>query len=223
MSLRGPRPRSVDDLTAYLFADEPDEPGAGALATEMSGWLESLPRFRDFAERHRDKIRKKLRSARDVETQFDVRAELRVARLLLTDRRIELAFEAYGSQRGGPDFTVTYRTTRQLNLEVTRVRRQPDVAGIAASVLAKLRQLPPSVPNAVLLSVADVDPAELDVGAAAKLLRGRADARDEAFFADRGLSGTRAFYERFLRLGGVFVLNDAGAATTAGPATTATL
>ena len=68
----------------------------------MVEWLAGSPRFRAFAEAHRDKIRKKIRGAADPEALRDVRAELATARLLLADRRIELAFEAYGSGKTGP-------------------------------------------------------------------------------------------------------------------------
>ena len=78
-----------------------------------AGWLSGSKRFRAFAEAHRDKIRKKLRGAADAEARRDVRAELRVAHLLLADRHIELAFEAYGSTNRGPDFTVAYRGERR--------------------------------------------------------------------------------------------------------------
>ncbi len=210
---------SIEQLTAYLFDGDRDS----AMGAEVAGWLTSLPRFRTFTEQHRDKIRKKVRAARDDEALLDLRAELRVARLLLADRGIELGFEAYGSQRGGPDFTLTHRATHRLNLEVTRLRRRADVAGAAASILAKLRQLPPSVPNALLLSVGDVRAGDViagdvDVAAAAKLLRAHADAKDEAFFVDRGMGGTRPFYERFLRLGAVYVLSDPQPAATDDPA-----
>lgn len=49
----------------------------------------------------------------------------------------------------------------------------------------------------------------MDVGAAVRGLRARADGKDEAFFAFRGIHGTRMFYERLLRLGGVFVWCEA--------------
>ncbi len=178
------------------------------LGVEIEGWL-AEPRFRQFAEQYRDKIRKKLRNAADEPARLDVRAELRVASMLLRDRRFELDFEAYGSQRGGPDFTVSYRTVHRFNLEVTRVRRRPDTLGLASSILAKLRQLPPSLPNALLLSIGEADASSIDVIGAVKLLRANAEARDEAFFGERGFDGTRAFHERYLRLGGVYVLAEA--------------
>ena len=162
------------------------------MARELLEWLAGSPRFRAFAEAHRDKIRKKFRGATDAESLRDVRAELQTARLLLADRRIELAFEAYGSGKGGPDFTVTFRGARSFNLEVTRPHRVPDAGGLGGALLAKLRQLPPSAANAILFAI-DGDSAEaLDVDAAARALRSRADAKDEAFFTTRGLRWRRA-------------------------------
>ncbi len=199
---------SVERLAAALLP--PD--GGGRLRAELLDWLATSARFRSFAEANQAKIRKKLRGARDDDSLRDVRAELRAAHLLLADKRIELAFEAYGSGNAGPDFTVTYRGTRTYNVEVTRLRRLPEPAGAAAPIVAKLRQLPPSVPNVLVIAV-DADSAtRLDVSAAARTLRARADAKDDAFFAAYGLTGTRAFNERFLRLGAVITWSE-GAAT----------
>lgn len=146
-----PRPRSnvwfLFDGDPGADADAPSDP----LATELAAWLTAAPSFRTFAEAHREKIRKKLRGAVDPEARRDVQAELRTAHLLLAERRIELAFEAYGSGKPGPDFTVSFRGERSFNLE--GMRRNPDVASYGWALLAKLRQLPPSVPNAVLLAI----------------------------------------------------------------------
>ena len=73
------------------------------MTVELIGWLAGSSRFRAFAGTYRDKIHKKLRNASDPEAARDVRAELQVARLLLADRRFEVAFEAYGSGKVGPD------------------------------------------------------------------------------------------------------------------------
>jgi hypothetical protein len=162
-------------------------------------------------ESNRDKIRKKLRGAADPEARRDIRAKLRTAHLLLSDRGFELAFEAYGSGKAGLDFTVTFRGERRFNLEVTRMRRTPDAAGHGWALLAKLRQLPPSFPNAVLISIDGGAVDAVDVDAATRALRARADRKDEEFFAVRGFDGARGFYERFLRLSAVFVLGEAGA------------
>ena len=57
-----------------------------------------------------------------------------------------------------------------------------------------------------MLVAIDPDTADaLDIAAATRTLRSRADAKDEAFFTDRGFKGTRGFYERYLRLGAVYV------------------
>jgi hypothetical protein len=191
---------TIERLVDHLFAGA----HAAPMADEVGAWLASSKRFRAFADAHRDKIRKKLRGATDAEARLDVRAELRVAYLLLADRRVELAFEAYGSTTGGPDFTVTYRGERSLNLEVTRQRHAPE-AGYGGPLVAKLRQLPPSAPNAVLVAIEGDRADAFDVTGAVRALRARADARDEDFFTSRGLRGTRGFYERFLRLGSVLV------------------
>jgi hypothetical protein len=190
---------TIERLADHLLPGADD----GPMVRDLVAWLASSARFRTFAELHRDKIRKKLRGATDEEARRDVRAELSVAHALLADRRIELAFEAYGSGRGGPDFGVTYRGERAFNLEVTRLRRPPSVASDTRVLLTKLRQLPPSVPNAVLIAFDGDDAAALDIAEATRLLRARADAKDEAFFTARGFAGTRAFYERYLRLGAV--------------------
>lgn len=201
MTRATPPGTAAERLAGQLF----DRGRDGTLAEELVGWLAGSPRFRTFAEAHRDKIRKKLRTAADAEALRDVRAELQAAHLLLMDERIELAFEAYGVGKGGPDFTVSFRAGRSFNLEVTRLRRVPDATGFGAPLLAKLRQLPPSVPNIVLVAIEGDTAAAVDVAAATQELRSRADARDEKFFARRGLDGTRGFYERYLRLGAVIV------------------
>ena len=193
-----PRP-AVERLIQYLFDRRPGDP----MAEELAGWLVGSARFRAYVEAHRDKIRKKVRSAADAGALRDVRAELQGARLLLTDPRIELAFEAYGAGKRGPDLTVTYRGRQTFNLEITRLRRLPDALGVAGPILTKLQQLPTSTPNALLVAIEGATAEALDVAAATRALRSRADAKDEPFFADRGFAGTRDFYERYLRLGAV--------------------
>ena len=211
-----PAPRPVRLATQRLAADV-----LGAAADprlpELVGWLAGSPRFEAFAEAHHGKIRRKVRGARDEAAWRDVRAELLVARLLLADRRFELVMEPHGTGKGGSDFGVTFRGTDRFDLEVTRRRGVPDVGTLGALILGKLRQLRPSVPNALLFLLEDAAPDDVDVPAAIRLLRSRADAKDDAFFAFRGIDGAKGFYERFLRLGGMYAWSegaDAGAAAT---------
>lgn len=191
-------------LADYLL-DGSDEP----LADTLAGWLAASPRFRAFAEAHRDKIRKKLRSATDPDARLDVRAELLVARLLLDDRRIELAFEARGAARGGPDFSVTFRTHHAFELEVTRPRHASDLSGLGRTVLAKLRQLPTGTAAVLLLAVPGDDAVAIDLASLARELRARADARDDAFLQRGGFASPRDFYARFLRLGAIVAWSEA--------------
>jgi len=194
-------PTAVSRLADELVRED------GPFHDELAAWLASSRRFRAFAEAHRDKIRKKVRVAIDSQALHDVRAELHVARLLLEDRRIGLAFEAYGSGRAGPDFSLTFRNAPSLNLEVTR----PRTTSLAGPILTKLHQLPPSRPNAVVLALAD-DPAAPDVGETVRELRVRADGKEDAFFASRGFDGARAFHQRLLRLGGVIAWREGAGA-----------
>jgi hypothetical protein len=205
---RAPAPRTaVEQLAHDIFEGAPRDP----IAEEIAAWLAGSRRFRAFVEAHRDKIRKKLRGAADAQARRDLRAELRAAHLLLADRRIELAFEAYGSGMGGPDFTVTFRGERSFNLEVTRLRRARDAAGDGGWLLTKLRQMPPSAPNAVLVAIEGESAETFDVGGLIRTLRSRADAKDETFFDSRGLDGTRGFHQRYRRLGAVLVWCESAA------------
>ena len=207
-----PRTAAVGRVVAYLLDGVPRLPGED-LDQELGDWLTASSRFGAFAEAHRDKIRKKLRTAKEPEARGDVRAELEAAFLLLADRRIELAFEAYGSGRRGPDFTVTLRSAHRFNLEVTRPRartNEPDrVAVIGQAVLAKLRQFPVETPNALLVATGLASSPE-DIAGAMRALKLRADRRDEDFFAARSLTSGE-FQQLYRRLAAVLVGDSSGA------------
>jgi len=197
-----PRPASptptADRLARALAAGS--TAGAG-FVPELAGWLSSSSRFRAFAEANEPKIRKKLRGAGDPDALRDVRLELQVARLLLADRRISLAWEPLGSGRTGPDFTVEIPGQRPTHLEVTRLQRDPTAAEPGVPWLPKLRQLPPGAPGAILVGVEGGTAKALDLASSARTVRARADARDEAYFTTRGIAGSRGFHAAFLRLG----------------------
>lgn len=202
----------VSALLGYLLDGVPASDVAG-LQPLLGGWLDASNRFVAFVEAHRDKIRKKLRVATEPGARADVLAEVETAFLLLADRRIELAFEAYGSGQRGPDFTATFRSAHRFNLEVTRPRRPSSAAeneqAIARAVLAKLRQLPADSPNALLIA-SGLAASPADAGAAMRALKLRSDRRDEAYFAARGMSNSE-FQLHYRRLGVLFVANATGA------------
>lgn len=178
----------LDRLVEYLT----DAEAGTALAADLRRWMEGSRPFRAFAEEHRDKIRKKIRIARDDEARRDLRAELAVAHAVLADRRVELAYERAGATVGGPDFTISFRGHVAFNLEVTRWRGER--ATLARQIVAKLRQLPPSVANAVLVDV-DASAALPELDDVMRRIRARAE--------------TRAERARLTRLGGVYVWSEA--------------
>ena len=180
-----------------------------ALQLELAHWLEDSPRFAAFVTLHRDKVRKKLTTAEDAEARLDVRVELLVAYLLLADRRFELALEAYGTGRRGPDLTVTYRANQRFNLEVTRLRSSDaaDAARLAHVIAAKVRQLRSDVPNAFLVAGSGLTLAA--AAGAFTWLKTRTNEKDDAYFARHGMRDARFFYKQFLELGGVLLLNEA--------------
>jgi hypothetical protein len=188
---------------ARALVDHLGDRGAlpGPLA-DLEEWLAGSSRLRAFVDANRDKIRKKVRLATTDEARLDLRAELRVATRLLADRRIELAFEAYGVGNRGPDFTATYRAGREVNVEVTR-RHGRGADGLERTILAKLRQLPPSRANVLVVALEVVDEAPPDPTPVLRELRARADRRDDAWFAAHGLGDAAAFHHGVLRLSAV--------------------
>jgi hypothetical protein len=205
------RSATVDRVVAYLLDGVVPISGED-LDRDLGGWLAASGRFLAFVEAHRDKIRRKLRGAADPGSRGDVRAELETAFLLLADRRIDLAFEAYGSGRRGPDFTVTFRAAYRFNVEVTRPRpKDQDTArptAIVQAMLAKLPQLPVDAPNVLIVATGLASSAD-EVGAAVRGLKLRADRREEQLFAGRGLTPAQ-FQSLYRRLTLLIVANAAG-------------
>jgi hypothetical protein len=174
------------------------------LATdEIERWSAERRAFRAFVDVHRDKIRKKLRVARDADALADARAELLVAFRLLGDRRFSVAFEAYGSGVRGPDLTVTFRAAHRFNVEVTRLR---STSRMADAILAKMRQLPPGTPNVIAL-VASAGSSEA-IATVARRLKLQADRREAPVFVRAGFASARDFYVRYLRTSAVVAVHD---------------
>ncbi len=216
-----PAPRwskKTDELVRYVA--ERCRPG---LRSELGRWVEERPRFGMLLASNQDKVRKKLATAQDEAARLDVRAELLVAYLIMADPRFEVTFEAYGAGRLGPDLTVVYRGNQRFNLEVTRLRSAAEIvsdgaagpagasdpARLASVIAAKVRQLPGEAPNALVITGTNLAASAATMAAAARLLKLRADQKDDQFFASRGLKDARTFYAHYLRLSGVFVLDDA--------------
>lgn len=195
-----------EQLLVYLFEGSPS-----ALAGVCEQWITASRRFRAFVESNREKIRKKVRIARDEESRKDLQAELATAYQLVQEPRLSIAYEAYaaGKQRG-PDFTVVFRVRTRFNVEVTRLREgcardTNPPAKLAAAICAKLGQMPPSTLNLLVLAASGPPYMAEDLSQAIKLLKARVEAGDAGFFQRTGFVDRRDFYKYFLRLSGILL------------------
>jgi hypothetical protein len=187
------------------------------LAIWYATLLDANAVLREITAANAPKIRKKSRRAITPDDQRDLRCELAVA-ALLADRRSPLTYEPTAAElRRGPDFLLQHKGHTPVYAEVSRLRpatspeRDPRER-LAAVISGKLRQLAPSAPNLLALVNDDAPLSESDVGAAITGLRRRADAKDDAFFAFRGLAGARELFRQLPLLAAVLV------ATTSQPA-----
>ena len=109
---------ALDEFLPQLLADDPY-----GLTPAFRQWLTASRRFRTFAESYQTKIRAKLRTAGDEEALQDLLFELTIARWLLQEKRLQVAYEPQPVRTApGPDFTVTFTTKTIFHVEVKRIR-----------------------------------------------------------------------------------------------------
>lgn len=188
-----------NELLTYLFGAS-EEP----IVARCAAWLTSSARFRAFLTANKEKVRKKVRGVSDSESMVDLQLELDTAYHLLLDRRYILEYEKYlaGKMRG-PDFTVTVRDKGSFNAEVKRLRSAGEFRQWADAICDKLDQMPPSIPNILLVGTEQVARKSINAEQAMTRLRRLAEAGDEGVFTSRGLPSARAFLRDSLRLSGV--------------------
>ena len=199
------------DLIAYVFEGQPH-----LLSSELYQWMEASSRFTVFVETYRDKIRKKIRLTREPESALDLRSELEVAYRLLSDRRLDVAYEPYASAKGrGPDFAVTYRANLVFNVEVARMRgEESGVAGhdlprkeerFLRILLYKLGQVQPGMPNLLVIHTRKELARSIDLGRLMQEIKTRAEGKDPSFYDISRYASPAAFYKDFLRLSGILL------------------
>jgi len=199
------------DLMAYVFEGQPH-----LLFGEISQWLESSSRFTAFVETYRDKIRKKMRLAREPETALDLRGELEVAYCLLNDRRLDVRYEPYASaKRRGPDFAVTYRVNQVFNIEVARMRAEESAAAVHGLprregrflriLLYKLGQMQPGMPNLLVIHTRQEPGHSLDVVRLMQEIKTRVEGKDPSFYEMSRYLTPADFYKDFLHLSGILL------------------
>lgn len=187
----------------------------GSPAHPLAPWYAELlaqgPPLADWTEANATKIRKKVRHASDAEALRDLRCELAVAAALV-DRRSLLSYEPLAAEgRRGPDFLLRHKGHTEVYVEVSRLRpargEEHDPAGrLAAMLCGKLGQLVAGAAN-LLVVVSDAGPYTADdVAATLQGLRRRAEAKDDAYFAFRGLAGARVFHQLLPRLSAVLLV-----------------
>lgn len=186
------------DLIAYLFDGLPHP-----LSGELAQWLEASARFTLFVETYRDKIRKKIRLAREPETALDFRGELLIPYSLLTDRRLDVTYEPYASaKRRGPDFAVTYRTNLTFNIEVARMRAEETSDDrFLRLLLYKLGQMQPGMSNLLVIH----SRGSLDLDRLMQEVKLKAEKKDAAFYEVSRYPNPAAFYKDFLRLSAILL------------------
>lgn len=188
------------DLLAYLFEGQ-----THLLSSELTQWLEDSARFTAFVETYRDKIRKKLRLAREPETVLDLRGELVVAYALLNDRRLEVAYEPYASaKRRGPDFAVTYRANLVFNVEVARMRADESSRSeerFLRLLLYKLGQMQAGMTNLLVIHTRQ----GFALNKLMQEIKARVEKKDPAFYELSRYANPAAFYKDFLHLSGILL------------------
>ncbi len=191
------------DLAAYVFDGRPQ-----LLTPSLQAWMEENPRFADFIDTYRDKVRKKVRTAKSAQSQLDLRGELEVAYCLLKDRRLEVAYEPYASTGArGPDYAVTYRANRTFNIEVARIRAVEETASagrperIQRILFEKLGQMKTGMPNLLLIHASDALAQTIPLEALMHDLKLRVEKRE---LAGR-YAGPADFYRDFARLNAILL------------------
>lgn len=198
--------RAIAYLVAAAFGG-----AAHPLASWYAGLLEAAPPLQQFTAEYARKIHKKVRLATTSESQRDLRCELAVA-AALADRRSPLVYEPLAAAgRRGPDFLLSYKAHTDVYFEVSRLRPARTSARtledrLAAVLCGKLGQLTTGAAN-VLVLVSDDGALDADIVAATiQSLRRRAEAKDDAYFAFRGLEGARALHQTLPRLSGLLAV-----------------
>ena len=216
----------MDELLTYLFDGQ-----SHLLAAPMATWLASSRRFSVFVNTHHTKIRKKIRTAQEPESQRDLQLELETAYLLLRERSLSLAYEPQHPELGrSPDFAVSFTTSLVFMVEVTRLRaahkRTPAYGqaqsgttpssnnsltlplvgeSLADTICSKLGQLLPQRSNILIVGVDPPCPTHSDIHAAMLRVQQRAEGSDSTFWKRYRFRDRADFFHHYHRLSEVLV------------------
>jgi hypothetical protein len=216
----------MDEILGSLFDGQPH-----LLAAPMATWLGSSRRFNAFVTANHTKIRKKLRAAQESESLRDLQLELETAYLLLREPALSLVYEPQHRERGrSPDFAVTFTTSLEFMVEVTRLRaaqlgtlpgsREPagrsqlpnitlalPLSGDRFSdmLCSKLGQLLPQRSNLLLVGIAAPHLTHRDLQEAMLRIQQRAEGNDPMMMQRQGFRDRADFFRHYRRLSALLV------------------
>jgi hypothetical protein len=187
----------IDELLSYLFEGQPH-----ILTSPMAAWLTDSRRFAAFVNTFSSKIRKKIRATQGTESLLDLQLELETAYLLLREPALSVVYEPLPiRQSRGPDFAVSYTTSTNFMLEVTRLRTTQDIEErLADMVCSKLGQLPPQRSNVLLVGVETMSITQETLRAVMLRLQQRVERADTSFVQRYGFLDRADFFQHYLRL-----------------------
>lgn len=195
----------INELLGFLFDGKPNP-----LTEPMTTWLASSRRFTAFVNTHHTKIRKKIRTIQGPENLRDLQLELETAYLLLREPTLGLAYEPQHPELGrSPDFAVSFTTSVEFMIEVTRLRStQLSASGgdrFSDMLCSKLGQLLPKRGNLLLVGI-DV-PLLSTSGLHATMLgiQRRVENNDSDLLLKHGFRDRADFFQRYQRLSVILV------------------
>src|SRR5687767_11049213 len=213
----------IDELLTYLFDGQ-----AHLLVEPMATWLASSRRFTAFVNIHHTKIRKKIRTAQEPESQRDLQLELETAYLLLRERSLSVIYEPGHPELGrSPDFAVTFTTSLVFMVEVTRLRaaepktpsgaQEQHASGMKSPtttlpgdrfsdmVCSKLGQLLLQRSNLLLVGMEAPHLTYHDIHATMLRVQQRAEGNDSTVIDRHGFSDRADFFHHYQRLSALLV------------------
>lgn len=197
--------KTIDELVNYLFDGQ-----VHSLTPEMQAWLSTSRRFTNFVTTFRDKIRKKLRVRQDQASWLDLRLELETAYLLLQEKSLSVMYEPQLGNVRAPDFVVSFTTSLDFTVEVTRM--QPQATSflssgdqLADTICSKLGQLLHQQSNVIIVSADIPNFTQSDLQAAMLRIQQRAQGNDAKFWERYGFRDRSDFIRHYQRLSEVLV------------------
>ena len=207
----------TDELLIYLFDEKPH-----LLTAPIAAWFASSRRFTTFVNANHTKIRKKLRTAQELESLRDLQLELETAYLLLQEKALSVTYEPQHRDLGrSPDFAVTYTTSLEFMVEVTRLRtaqsrslsemEAPNTVLLGdrftTMLCDKLRQLLPQRSNILLVGLEASNLTHHDLNSAMLRIQQSAENNDSTVIQRNGLRDRADFFRHYGRLSALIVRN----------------